>query len=72
MFKFELDQPVYYLLDNKLHCAKIQGRKYTDVAAEGITQKWVNSIRYVTCHGVFDEKDVFATREDLAKSIIGV
>ena len=72
MFKFELDQLVYYLLENKLHSAKIQGRKYTDVAAEGATTKWVNNIRYVTCHGVFDEKDVFATKEELSKAIIGV
>ena len=62
MFKFELKQLVFYLKDNKLNSARIISRKYVEDSGN-------RTIRYVTCHGEYDEKNIFESKEELLKSL---
>jgi hypothetical protein len=62
IFKYELDELVFYMLDNKIHSAKILKRDYNEIYN---SQK----INYRTSHGEFRENELFATKEDLLKTL---
>jgi hypothetical protein len=80
MFKYELNQLVWYLKDNKVHSAKIVARmaieNVHDDYASTDTQKLMwqpfgpSSVKYKTVHGIFDENVLFASRIDLSKSLL--
>lgn len=78
--KFELEQTVYYLLENKLHSACVLARHRVENAkedyactkqqAELFTPFGPGGTYYATCHGQFREEQVFGTKEELAAALI--
>jgi len=71
MFKFELDQLVYYIRNDRLCSAKIISRLLVDNVTH--TDKTVfgpNREVYATCHGVLPEYDIFASRQELVDSLL--
>jgi len=75
MFKYQLDQLIYYLKDNKLHSASILSRMkienlYNDKNSELFNQFNNEGTFYATTHGIFEEEKVFSSKEELAKYII--
>ncbi len=83
MFKFKIGQEVYCILENRLHSAKILSRQFTENSEFGnknaCTQAQKETyqafgpdeIKYSTIHGIFSEAELFATKEDLVKHLIG-
>ena len=76
--KYELDQIIFYLNQNKLHSAKVVSRKTVENNINEISNKEQKEFYrffgpsgtfYRTCHGVFKEEDVFESREKLAEYI---
>jgi len=75
VFKFDLDQTVYYLLDNKIHSAPILSRMIcenlhnsfssTKEQKETFMQFGENGEFYGTCHGSFRAEETFGSKEDL-------
>ena len=75
MFKFELDQLIYYIDNNFIHSAPVLSRKYVDNLHENFDstdeQKRMfnmfgkSRIYYKTCHGVFQENHCAASAEEL-------
>jgi hypothetical protein len=80
MFMYDLDQVVFYLLENKVHSASILSRMCIEnKCLEGECTKeqekfyyafGKNAIKYSTCHGVFEENVLFDSRESLAYSLL--
>jgi len=77
-YKYEIGQLVFYMKNNLVHSARVLSRANTensDINAVTAAQKEAfqrfgpNSTIYSTCHGEFQEKDVFPTKEDLFKSL---
>lgn len=78
--KYELDQVVYYLKENHVHSAAILARMQVESLREewGCTAEQKSfftpfgkaGVFYQTCHGTFSEKEVFVSREDLARSLV--
>ena len=80
MFKFELDQTVYYIMDNRLHSAPVLSR----MVVENLKPKWNGTkeqvdffqrfgpcrVVYATVHGEHEEATLFESREALAAAII--
>ena len=80
MFKFELDQTVYYIKDNRLHSAPVLSR----MVVENLKPTWNSTkeqadlfqrfgpcrVVYATVHGTYDETTLFESREALAAAII--
>ena len=80
MFKFELDQTVYYIKDNRLHSAPIMSR----MVVENLKPTWNSTkeqvdfyqrfgpcrVVYATVHGTYDESSLFESPEALAAFII--
>lgn len=80
MFKFELDQIVYYLMDNRVCSAPVLCR----MLAENLHAKWNATkeqvemwqrfgpccVVYATVHGEHEEHTLFESREALASAII--
>ena len=81
MFKFELSQKIYYLRENRVHGAPISSRIYVDnehqdwAHTESQQDIWTpfgkTRVMYATCHGLIEEHEAFATKEELAQSIVG-
>ena len=79
MFEFELDQLVYYMFNNKIHSAPVisrmivenlhEERAHTDEQKKCWTPFGKAGVHYCTCHGVFPEKDLYESREDLLDSL---
>ena len=77
--KYELEQVVWCLRDNKVHSAPVLSRMYVDNAHEdwnsgpGQKQSFIRfgqgRIVYATIHGQYDEDQLFASREELADSL---
>lgn len=76
--KYQLDQTVFYMKDNKIHSATVLSRaqvecRFNKPATEG--QKRLHQpfgpagIQYATVHGVFNEEQVFASKEELLASL---
>lgn len=80
MFKFALKQTIYYLRDNRVHSAPVLSR----MCVENAHQDWActdeqkytftrfgkNGIFYATCHGSVNEDEAFASKEELAQSLL--
>lgn len=80
MFKFALDQVVWYLYDSALCSAPVQSR----MKCENLHDDWAHTAEqkklwahwgpsetyYVTCHGVFTEANVFASKQELVDSLV--
>jgi hypothetical protein len=76
--KYELDQLVYYLNENKLHSANVISRMTVDNIREAECNPQQKDFYfafgpsgtyYRTCHGTFNEKEVFDSKEKLAEYI---
>lgn len=76
MFKFELDQLVWYLKDNRVHSAKILTRmivenKFEDNGDDNAFRRFGKSrVVYGTIHGDYYENEIFDSRESLANSLL--
>jgi hypothetical protein len=72
MFKFELDQLVYYIRNDRLCSAKIISRLLADHALEGQGNNGLGPSReiYATCHGLLPVFDIFASRQELVDSLL--
>jgi hypothetical protein len=80
MFKFDLDQTVYLILDNRVHSAPVLSR----MLVENHHPKWDATkeqaqffkrfgncrVMYSTCHGEFSEQELFDSRQALASAIL--
>ena len=78
--KYELDQTIYYLRDNKVHGAPVLARMHV----ENLKEEWDATAEqarlfkpfgpagtwYATCHGVVAEQDAFPTKVQLAASLV--
>lgn len=77
--KFNLEQVVWYMLDNRVHSAKVTSRTIVENVHENWNstavqraawQPFGNSgIRYGTTHGQFSENQIFGTKEELLQSL---
>lgn len=77
--KYELDQLIYYMQDNKVHSAKVVARTavenlkhWDDLNTENMSfyAPWGKpGVWYKTCHGIINEEDAFASKEELLASL---
>ena len=77
--KYELDQIVFYIADNKICGAPILARMYVDNLHEDFahtkeqrelfTPFGLSGVFYATCHGIIQEDNVFASKSELLDSI---
>lgn len=77
--KYNLQQTIYYLLDNKVHSAPVlsimevrndkEDLAYTKEQKELFTPFGKQGIKYATTHGIFPEEKVFDSKENLLKSL---
>lgn len=69
MFKFELNQQVWYMYDNKIHSAPIGARRISEVDKEFVKTRagngWHNHLQYGTLHGVWYETQLFGSLKEL-------
>lgn len=80
MFKFELDQIVYYIKNNKVSSAPVLSRMLVEnqhpkwnatKEQAGLFQRFGHCcVVYATVHGEHDEATLFESREALAAAII--
>lgn len=80
MFKFALDQTVYYLMDNRVCSAPVMCR----MLVENLHPKWNATekqaefflrfgpcrVVYATCHGEHEEHTLFESREALSAAVL--
>lgn len=80
MFKFELDQTIYYMANNKMHSAPVLARMIVENRdndhmfgrqAELFQPFGTTSTAYATCHGIVDSAEAFESPQALAMHIIG-
>ncbi len=77
--KYELGQLVYYMINNRIHSARINTRMIvenahddwcsTDKQKEAWQPYGISRVMYSTCHGEMPEEAVFASHEDLTNSL---
>ncbi len=77
--KFQIEDVIYYMNENRVHSAKIFARQ--QVEANPTTKPsnpeqarlyapWGDTrIEYATCHGTINEKDAFESKEALLASL---
>lgn len=75
----ELGQMAYYMIDNKVHSAEINCRRivenHLEHHAHTQEQKQLFAtfgpacVEYSTVHGIFTDKELFASREELLESL---
>ncbi len=80
MFKYELNQLVYYMKNNAVHSSKILSRRVVENAHQAsaydpdsrhLYAMWgETTIEYRTVHGVYKENLIYASKEDLAAALI--
>jgi hypothetical protein len=80
MFKFELDQLIYYILDDHIHSAPILARMIventhddwarTDKQKRLFTPLGKSRELYATCHSLVRGDEAFASRQDLVNSLL--
>jgi hypothetical protein len=80
MFKFELEQLVWYMKDNKAHNAPVLSRMYIDnlhptwtstpQQCQSFTRFGPNQITYATIHGEYNENDLYASKEEMYQALI--
>ena len=78
--KFELDQTIHYLLNNKPHSAPVLARMQIDNLKEG----WASTkeqktlfapfgpagVFYHTCHGTISETEVHASKQEMLTALM--
>ncbi len=69
MFKYELEQKVFYLRNNRIHSAPILARKYIDNVQHEFLKFKEACIKYETCHATFNENALFASKDALIESL---
>lgn len=81
MFKFSLNDVVWYMKNNRIHSAGVLSRKYVDndrvrskLIATREQKKFFNRFgttgkTYATCHGEFDESQLFRSKKELLKNL---
>jgi hypothetical protein len=78
---YDLDQVVFYLLENRVHSANIisrmcvennmhEDKACTKEQREFFTAFGKSRVEYSTCHGIFEESLLFDSRESLAYSLL--
>lgn len=81
MFKYEIEQIVYYFRDNRVHSAPVLSRMYVENSpmehcAANKEQRELyavfgpSRIMYSTVHGTFDEDELFGSRSELADFLL--
>jgi hypothetical protein len=80
MFKYNLDQIIYYMADNRVHSAPVLSRMYVDnlhpdwtstpEQRDLFTAFGATNIMYATCHGTISETLAFASAQDLVNSLL--
>lgn len=75
MFKYELNQIVWYVKDGKNHSARILSRRYVDNGHDDWSSTQAQrrafqafgkaGIEYATIHGIFEEAELFPSEEKL-------
>lgn len=76
-FEHDLGQTIFYLKNNRIHSAVVVTRMLVENAHDDWVDtkdhSWqrfgVTGERYVTCHGVVEAREAFATRDELKDSI---
>jgi hypothetical protein len=79
--KYELKQTIHYMRDNRPHSATVLARKCvenlhddwicTEEQKKTFTPYGVSGVVYSTCHGEVDEKDAFASKEEMVRVLCG-
>ena len=79
-FKFELDQVVFFIRENRVHSAPVLARMLcenlrpnynsTPAQREVFTPFGVDGEYYGTCFGIMPASSLFATKEDLAANLV--
>jgi len=81
MFKFKLNQTVWYLNNNVVHSASILSRKYVDnlfpksmqctkVQEKTFARFGNEGVFYATIHGEYSESELYESAEALSKNIL--
>lgn len=78
MFKYNLNQIVWYLLDGDIHSAPILSRKYIDnktttactEAQKDLFEAFGKAgIQYSTVHAILSEDRIFGSKEELLQNL---
>lgn len=69
MFKFELKQVVFYMMDNRVHSAPIRSRMIVE-NVDLYNDFGLATMIYATIHGKFQEHLLFESREALAAHLV--
>jgi len=78
--KFELDQVIHYMHDNKPHSAPVLARMQVD----NLHEEWVcnktqqglfapfgpGGVYYQTCHGKVNEKEAYASKQEMLTALL--
>jgi predicted DNA-binding protein with PD1-like motif len=82
MFKFGLNQLIFFMRENKLHSAPVLSRHYVDnfkpeyahtkEQKELFTRFGESRIEYSTCHGVIHENEAYASKEEMYSTLLGL
>lgn len=76
--KYNLDQVIHYMRDNKPHSAPVLARRCIEnlfpwiSTAEQMklfTPFGSAGVCYATCHGIVDESEAFASREEMFEAM---
>lgn len=80
MFKFDLEQTIYYVRNDRVHSAPVLARiivenahddwACTDAQKELFTPFGKGREAYATCHGFVPAEDAFASKQDLVNFLI--
>ncbi len=80
MFKFDLEQTIYYIRNDRIHSAPVLARiivenakedwACTDAQKELFTPFGKGREAYATCHGFVPVEEAFASKQDLVDSLI--
>lgn len=80
MFRFELNEIIYYMADNKIHGAPVLARMMVENAhpdwnateqQREMYQPFGRArVVYATCHGTVDDSMAFYSAQELADSLV--
>lgn len=73
IFKYKLNQIIFYMRENKVHSGKVLGRRCIDYnepwRATQSPELGENGIAYLTCHGFISQFEAFESKEALVNSL---
>ena len=80
MFKFNLDQEIFYIRNDRIHSAKVLARIFVENAHDDwnctdeqkalFTPFGQSREAYATCHGFVPVDDAYGSKQDLIGSLI--